>query len=114
VTRLLAPLIGAGRLRASGRCRPWCWSRSTRNRPGPRRSRWPSCSAIGIACEVAPAADKFGKQIRYADRRGIPFVWFGGREGGQVKDLRSGDQHAADPRVWLPPEDDRRPAVRWS
>ena len=33
----------------------------------------------GIACEVAPAADKFGKQIRYADRRGIPFVWFGRR-----------------------------------
>ena len=36
--------------------------------------------ARGIACEVAPAADKFGKQIRYADRRGIPYVWFGGLE----------------------------------
>ncbi len=26
----------------------------------------------GVACEVAPAAQKFGKQIRYAERRGSP------------------------------------------
>ncbi len=32
----------------------------------------------GIACEVAPAAARFGKQIRYAERRGIPYVWFPG------------------------------------
>ena len=32
----------------------------------------------GIPTEVAPAAAKFGKQIRYAERRGIPFVWFPG------------------------------------
>ena len=70
--------------------------------------------ARGIACEVAPAADKFGKQIRYADRRGIPFVWFSSPEGGEVKDLRSGDQHPADPQAWLPPEEDRRPQVRWN
>jgi histidyl-tRNA synthetase len=115
VTRLLAPLIVAGRLRAS--------------RPVPTvvlvavDSEETRAEAIavaellrgrGIACEVAPAADKFGKQIRYADRRGIPFVWFGGREAGEVKDLRSGDQHSADPQAWRPPEEDRRPAVRWS
>ena len=49
--------------------------------------------ARGIPCEVAPSAARFGKQIRYADRRGIPFVWFpGAGEGGdQVKDIRSGD-----------------------
>jgi len=32
----------------------------------------------GIACEVAPVAAKFGKQIMFAQRRGIPFVWFPG------------------------------------
>ena len=32
--------------------------------------------ARGIPVEVAPSAAKFGKQIRYADRRGVPFVWF--------------------------------------
>ena len=34
--------------------------------------------ARGIPCEVAPSAARFGKQIRYADRRGIPYVWFPG------------------------------------
>ena len=38
--------------------------------------------ARGIPCEVAPSAAKFGKQIRYADRRGIPFVWFPGAGEG--------------------------------
>src|SRR3954454_3103133 len=37
--------------------------------------------ARSIPCEVAPAAQKFGKQIRYAERRGIPWVWFAGPEG---------------------------------
>ena len=84
VTRLLAPLIGAGRLTAS--------------RPVPTvvlvavdaEETRPEAIAVaellrgrGIACEVAPAADKFGKQIRYADRRGIPFVWFGSPDGGR-------------------------------
>ena len=32
--------------------------------------------ARGIACEVAASPQKFGKQIRFAERRGIPYVWF--------------------------------------
>jgi histidyl-tRNA synthetase len=69
--------------------------------------------ARGVACEVAPSAAKFGKQIRYAERRGIPFVWFpGARESGdEVKDIRSGEQLPADASSWLPPEQDLRPAV---
>ena len=53
----------------------------------------------GIATEVAASAQKFGKQIRYAERRGIPYVWFPDPEThtGEVKDIRSGDQVAADP-----------------
>ncbi|PKQ17536.1 MAG: histidine--tRNA ligase [Actinobacteria bacterium HGW-Actinobacteria-8] len=66
----------------------------------------------GIACEVSPTAAKFGKQIQYADRRGIPFVWFPGENGdGQVKDIRSGDQVPADADTWLPPADDLKPRV---
>lgn len=64
--------------------------------------------ARGIPCEVAPRADKLGKQIRYAERRGIPFVWFG---SGEVKDIRSGNQVAADPNTWEPPVEDLRPQV---
>ena len=63
-----------------------------------------------IPCEVAPKADKFGKQIRYADRRGIPFVWFGGLQG-QAKDIRSGEQVEADASSWMPPAEDLRPGV---
>jgi histidyl-tRNA synthetase len=58
----------------------------------------------------SPRADKFGKQIRYADRRGIPFVWFPGPDGGgEVKDIRSGDQEPADPDTWAPPRSTSRP-----
>ncbi|MEO7449088.1 MAG: histidine--tRNA ligase [Humibacillus sp.] len=66
----------------------------------------------GVATEVAPSAAKFGKQIRYAERRGIPFVWFpAAGEHGEVKDIRSGEQVSADPASWSPPEQDLRPAV---
>ncbi|MFJ3957856.1 histidine--tRNA ligase [Arthrobacter sp. NPDC090010] len=68
--------------------------------------------ARGIATEVAAKADKFGKQIKFADRRGIPFVWFTDAEGThQVKDIRSGEQLEADPAVWTPSEEDLRPQV---
>ncbi len=62
----------------------------------------------GIATEVAASAQKFGKQIRYAERRGIRFVWFpaSGDEGThQVKDIRSGDQVSAEPDTWAPSEE---------
>ena len=65
--------------------------------------------ARGIPCEVAPAAAKFGKQIRHADRRGIPFVWF--TADSTVKDIRSGEQVGADPGTWSPPEQDRWPTI---
>jgi histidyl-tRNA synthetase len=65
-----------------------------------------SLRARGIPTEVAPSAAKFGRQIKHADRRGIPFVWFLGEEGHSVKDLRSGDQVAADPAAWNPPPTD--------
>ncbi len=68
--------------------------------------------ARGISCEVAPKADKYGKQIRFADRRRIPYVWFpGSGESGEVKDIRTGEQLPADPRRWAPAEEDLRPVV---
>ncbi len=67
----------------------------------------------GIACEVAPSAARFGKQIRYAERRGIPYVWFpgGGAGGEEVKDIRSGEQVSADPASWQCPDADLHPSV---
>ena len=80
----------------------------------------PACVAVatalrsrGIPCEVAPSAAKFGKQIRFAERRGIPYVWFpgAGASGDQVKDIRSGDQVDAEATTWECPAGDLRPTV---
>ena len=68
----------------------------------------------GIPCEVAPSAARFGKQIKFAERRGIPFVWFpavGDQGSDSVKDIRSGAQALADASSWMPPADDLRARV---
>ena len=109
VTRILGVLIGQGKLTAS-RPVPTCVlvavdSEETRDTAMAVAAR---LRARGIPTEVAPKADKFGKQIRYADRRGIPYVWFG---EGSVKDIRSGDQVDADAGSWTPPAEDLRPRV---
>ncbi|WP_106818792.1 histidine--tRNA ligase [Janibacter massiliensis] len=70
--------------------------------------------ARGIPCEVAPTAARFGKQIRFAERRGIPFVWFvgAGDDGSdQVKDIRTGDQLDAEAGSWVCPAEDLHPRV---
>jgi histidyl-tRNA synthetase len=109
VSRILVPLVGKGVLTAS-RPVPSCVlvavdSEDTRFAAIATATR---LRARGIPCEVAPKADKFGKQIRYADRRGIPYVWFSSNE---VKDIRSGEQLSADPDAWQPPAADLRPSV---
>ena len=98
------PLGAVGRPRGAGRrgvtARTATASRSGSG-PAASRPRWP------------PSPQRFGKQIRYAERRGIPFVWFPGAdgEGDQVKDIRSGDQVDADADGWRPPDEDLRPRV---
>ncbi|MFC8923351.1 histidine--tRNA ligase [Cellulosimicrobium sp. NPDC057127] len=114
VSRLVSRLLSAGLVRA------------TRSVPSAvvvavtTEDARPSSDAVatalrarGIPVEVAPSAAKFGKQIRHADRRGIPFVWFPGGTGDdgtptpdQVKDIRSGEQVDADPATWEPPAED--------
>jgi histidyl-tRNA synthetase len=114
VTRLLMPLFQQGLLNA-GRSVP-----SVVLVALPTEADRERCTAIAqvlrsraIATEVAPSAQKYGKQIRYAERRGIPFVWFpsGTEDADEVKDIRSGEQVAADPASWMPPFEDLRPQV---
>jgi histidyl-tRNA synthetase len=60
----------------------------------------------GFNTELYHQPDKLAKQIRYASRKGIPFVWFPPFEDGQpheVKDMASGDQREADPATWQRP-----------
>jgi len=145
VSRILGLLLGRNLVRAS-RSTPACVLVAlVAETPEDRARSVAVATALrrrGIACEVAPAAAKFGKQIRYADRRGIPFVWFpgagddgagdesardgagdqasggpgsGGRgsggRGDEVKDIRSGEQVAADAASWMPPAEDLHPRV---
>jgi len=121
VTRMLIPLFARKKLGAS------------RSVPSavlvalPDEQHRAECDAVaqrlrarGVPCEVAASPQKYGKQIRFADRRGIPFVWFpagaisseDGQPGGDtVRDLRTGDQLAADPDSWLPPIEDLHPQI---
>lgn len=111
VTRLLGPMITKGQIVAS-RSVPSVVLVAVDNEDT-RDEAEDVAAALrsrGIPCEVAPKADKFGKQIKHADRRGIPFVWFGGLNG-QVKDIRSGDQAEADATVWAPPAEDLRAGI---
>ncbi|MDO5081942.1 histidine--tRNA ligase [Arachnia propionica] len=112
VTRILAPLIGKGVLTAS-RSVPSAVLVAVDDEESRERAITIArqLRARGVACEVAPRADRFGRQIRYAERRGIPFVWFGAGRDDSVKDIRSGEQHPADPARWLPPEPDRVPRL---
>jgi histidyl-tRNA synthetase len=113
VSRTLVPLLSAGVL-AGGRSVPSAVLVALTDEEGRRASTGVAADLRrrGVACEVAPDAAKFGKQIRYADRRGIPFVWFLQSDGThQVKDIRSGEQVEADPATWTPPEADLRPGI---
>ncbi len=106
VTRLLVPLLGKGRLVAS-RPVPTCVLVAVTDEASRAEAVEVAAAlrARGIPTEVAPSADRFGRQIRHADRRGIPYVWFGGT-AGEVKDIRSGEQVPASAATWLPPADD--------
>jgi histidyl-tRNA synthetase len=122
VSRLLGALVGRGLVRAT-RSVPTCVLVAVLDE-GTRSTSEGIAATLrgrGIPTEVAPRADKLGRQIRHADRRGIPYVWFPAADAGDVgnaaggsgsvKDIRSGEQVPADPATWSPPEEDLHPRV---
>jgi histidyl-tRNA synthetase len=118
VTRLLMPLFGRKKLTAS-RSVPSAVLVALPDEESRRACEdiAQALRARAIPTEVAVSPQKYGKQIRYAERRGIPFVWFprvgNDAEGSahEVKDIRSGDQAAADLATWTPPVEDLRPQI---
>jgi histidyl-tRNA synthetase len=59
--------------------------------------------ANGNNVEVFHAPKKTGDQIKYADKKGIPYVWFpptAERPDHQVKDMAAQTQSQADPKSW--------------
>jgi len=111
VSRLLGRLFGTGALTVS-RAVPTCVLVALpreEDRPAVMRTA-AALRRRGIPTEVSPTAAKYGKQIRFAERRGIPYVWFPG-EPDSVKDIRSGEQVEADPTQWTPPDADLWPTI---
>lgn len=58
----------------------------------------------GINAEVYHAAQKFQKQMDYAVKKDIPFVWFlpTDGKGHEVKNMATREQIPADPATWTP------------
>ncbi|MFG3679425.1 histidine--tRNA ligase [Micromonospora chalcea] len=112
VTRLLGLLFGAEALSVS-RSVPTCVLVAVTAEEDRAASDAVAAAlrSRGVPTEVSPSAAKFGKQIRYAERRGIPYVWFPGADGDEVKDIRSGEQVAASAGEWTPPRADLKPLV---
>ncbi|WP_405095449.1 histidine--tRNA ligase [Micromonospora sp. NBC_01412] len=114
VTRLLGLLFGADALSVS-RSVPTCVlvAVTAEEQRAASNAVADALRSRGVPTEVSPSAAKFGKQIRYAERRGVPYVWFPGAEGAadEVKDIRSGEQVAAAAGEWTPPRADLRPLV---
>ena len=106
LTRIFAKLVAEGRIEAGRVCPtdvmvvvPNADRRAEALRTGELlRGR-------GFNTEVFHSTAKVGKQIQYASKKGIPFVWFPPfEEGGdhEVKDMEGGEQTTADPTAWDP------------
>lgn len=58
----------------------------------------------GLKVEMYHAAKKFPDQLKYASRKGIPFVLITEEDGThKIKDMITGDQSEVDPKTWTPP-----------
>ncbi len=58
----------------------------------------------GLNVELYHSGQKIKKQMEYAVRKGIPFVWFPPFDVGQpheVKNMKTGTQSSADPKTWM-------------
>lgn len=114
LSRLVSRLLSSGAARAT-RPVPTCVLVSVGDEE--HRTRSEDIAAAlrrrGVPTEIAPTAARLGKQIKVADRRSIPFVWFPGEDGAadEVRDIRSGEQVTADASTWEPPSEDLRPRV---
>ena len=114
LTRLVSVLLGQGLVKAT-RATPTAVLVAVVDEAGRERSQAIAARLRrrGIPTDVAPQAAKFGRQIKFADRRGIPYVWFPGVDSAadQVKDIRTGAQVDADAAAWNPPAEDLWPRL---
>lgn len=107
LTRIFAKLVAEGRIEGGRSC-PTDVMVAV---PGAERREEALRTAAtlrerGFNTEVFHQTSRIGKQIQYASRKGIPFVWFPPFEDGgshEVKDMATGEQGEADPTTWARP-----------
>jgi histidyl-tRNA synthetase len=56
----------------------------------------------GIPSEAYHEEAKLGKQMKYANDKGIPYVWLPFEDGHVVRDMATGDQEPAEAESWTP------------
>jgi histidyl-tRNA synthetase len=62
-----------------------------------------SLRSRGIPSEAYHEDAKLGRQMKYANDKGIPHVWLPFDDGHVVRDMASGDQEPASAETWTPP-----------
>ena len=106
LTRIFAKLVAEKRLRVGPKCPTQVlviFPRAERREEVARTANL--LRERGLNVEMYHSPGKIAQQMRYASRKGIPYVWFppfddGGRH--EVKDLASEKQEIADPATWSP------------
>jgi histidyl-tRNA synthetase len=64
----------------------------------------------GIAVEVYHSDQKFKKQLQYAEKKGIPYIWFlpnADQPEHSVKDMATGAQSMVNPDQWMPNREEK-------
>jgi len=116
LTRILGILFDQGALSVS-RPTPTCVlvALASEEKRGESTAVAAALRARGVNCEVFHERKAFGKQIKYASRRSIPYVWFTAGASKErvhrLRDIRTGEQFDVDPGTWMPPEADLKPRV---
>jgi histidyl-tRNA synthetase len=106
LTRLFAKLVAEKRLPVGPKCPTQVlvlFPRAERREEAARTANL--LRERGLNVELYHAPGRLAQQIRYASRKGIPYVWFPPfEEGGvhEVKDMVSEKQEVADPSLWTP------------
>ncbi|MCB9762972.1 MAG: histidine--tRNA ligase [Alphaproteobacteria bacterium] len=105
VSRMLGLLFEAGRLATTRRSPAQVWV--IVHRDDERAEAEAVATALrtrGIPALVSTRAAGYGKQIKWADRLGIPYAWFPakGDKAHEVKVLSTGAQEPASPDTWTP------------
>ena len=105
ITRIFGKLLAEGRIPAGPKSPAQVlvtWMEPNQFEPAAAVAA--SLRQRGINTELYYTSDKVQKQLRYASKKGIPYVWFLPFEdrSHEVKDLNSGAQTPVDLDTWTP------------